>query len=90
MPEFRVDTLGHGERRFTGCTLLHKMIASQEYSRIIQDSAWMLTEEALNDYSCEYDSWDNVSPLWLLTMTSAYLSKGHKEETLELVDLMLK
>ena len=52
----------------------------------------MLTEKALNDYSwsCEYHIWDNVSPLWLLTMTSTYLNKGHEEEILELADLMLK
>ena len=49
----------------------------------------MLIEEALTQYPCEYDSWDDVSPLWLLTYMT-YLKEGPIEEILELADLMLK
>ena len=59
--------MGYGQRTFLGCTLLHKMIGQGHYIGIVRFMADFLTEKALNGIVCQYDGWENISPLWLVT-----------------------
>ena len=65
LPDFSVDTLGYGPRRFKGCTLLHKMIGEGDLAGIMEKQ-YFLTERALNSFSCGYDSWSQATPLWMV------------------------
>merc|ERR1711915_978914 len=61
---FSVDTLGFGSRRFKDCTELHRLIGERKLDEIWDKSAW-LTSKAVNSV-CKYDSWNDVSPLWMV------------------------
>ena len=65
LPDFSVDTLGYGPRRFKGCTLLHKMIGEGDLDGIMEKQ-YFLTDTALNGFSCRYDSWSEATPLWMV------------------------
>ena len=65
LPDFSVDTLGYGTRRFRGATALHKMIGENDLAGILEKQEF-LTERALNEFSCRYDSWSQATPLWMV------------------------
>ena len=47
-----IDTIGNGTRSFENASGLHKLIAEDKYSEIMEKSCW-LTEKALNT-TCKY------------------------------------
>jgi len=65
LPQFRIDPVGYGDRSFTGCTLLHKMIAQRDREGILEKE-YFLTKNALNGFSCKYDGWYRATPLWMV------------------------
>merc|ERR1711936_394789 len=85
LPPFYVDPLGYGNRKFTNCTLLHKMIAEKKLAEIYNDYSSYLTKKALN-MSGKYDSWSSCSPLYLLYM----FNTGKSEDRLNLAKLMVE
>jgi len=84
LPEFSVDTIGYGERSFTGCTLLHKMIGQGDLEAILEKK-YFLTENALNGFSCKYDGWYRATPLWMVVHWRSYDSYW-----MELINLMIQ
>lgn len=60
-----MDPIGYGDRSFTGCTLLHKMIAQRDLKGILEKE-YFLTKNALNGFSCKYDGWYRATPLWMV------------------------
>merc|ERR1719369_1419831 len=65
LPQFHVDPIGYGDRSFTGCTLLHKLIAKYDKEGILEKE-YFLTKHALNGFSCKYDGWYRATPLWMV------------------------
>jgi len=82
LPNFRLDPIGYGDRSFTGCTLLHKMIGQRDRAGILEKK-YFLTKRALNGFSCKYDGWYRATPLWM-----AVSWRG--DSWIELIKLMIQ
>ena len=82
MPQFHADPIGYGDRSFTGCTLLHKMIALDDKEGVLEKE-YFLTKHALNGFSCTYDGWYKATPLWMVV-------KWRGDWWLDVVNLMIE
>merc|ERR1711915_581696 len=71
---FSVDTLWFGSRKFKDCTELHRLIGERKLDEIWDKSAW-LTNKVVNSV-CKYDSWNDVSPLWMVVSWRCSSSGG--------------